>query len=267
MFRKNNFGQPIGETIQHWKSASLPAKTMLEGRRCKLEPLNIDEHAEYLFSALVNENTDDSWTYLPYGPFDSYAAFLKWLKNFALTNDPFFYAIIDKKMDRPLGLASYLRINPEAGSIEVGHLHYSNKLKQTHIATEAMYLMMKHAFEELGYRRYEWKCDSLNKPSIEAAVRLGFHYEGTFRQAQIYKDRNRDTAWFSIIDKEWPPLKMKLTKWLHPDNFHENGQQKCRLQDVNPQSVILSQSLFSATGPSVSPSPTVNPGYSLISKL
>ena len=148
-----------------------------------------------------------------------------------LCQDPLFYTIMETKTDSPLGLASYLRITPEHGVMEVGHLHFSKLLKKTPAATEAMFLMMQRAFDELKYRRYEWKCDSLNKPSIEAAKRLGFSFEGLFRQDKVIKGRNRNTSWFSIIDAEWPMLKKRFQAWLQKENFDESGEQIRRLSE------------------------------------
>lgn len=171
------------------------------------------------------------WTYLPYGPFDSFASFESWLKELAAGADPMPFAIIDQGSNRVAGLAAYLRITPAAGSIEVGHVIYSPQLQRGTIATEAMYLMMKRALE-LGYRRYEWKCDTFNAKSRAAAQRLGFSFEGIFRQAIVYKNRTRDTAWYSVIDSEWPALQAAFQRWLHPANFDERGEQRTRLSDL-----------------------------------
>jgi RimJ/RimL family protein N-acetyltransferase len=160
-----------------------------------------------------------------YGPFDSFDAYRRWLVAMTESNDPLFYAIVDNASGKAVGVAAYMRIDPANGVIEVGHLNFSPALQRTAAATEAMYLMMRRAFDELGYRRYEWKCDSLNAPSRSAAERLGFHYEGLFRQAIIYKNRSRDTAWFSIIDSEWPARKTAFERWLAPENFDAAGRQ------------------------------------------
>lgn len=164
------------------------------------------------------------WTYLGYGPFASLADYQAWMQIACMGDDPLFFTIMDRASNKPLGLASYLRIDPRSGSIEVGHLAYSPLLKRTAAATEAMYLMMARAFD-LGYRRYEWKCDSLNAPSRSAALRLGFTFEGIFRQATVVKGRNRDTAWFAIIDKDWPAIREAFVRWLSPDNFDAAGRQ------------------------------------------
>ncbi len=202
----------------------------MEGQYCRLEPLDPDRHAVPLFEADQLAPTAADWTYLPYGPFPTLADYLTWMRATSLGSDPLFFAIIELTTNRPVGLAAYLRITPAAGTIEIGHLHYSPLLQRTRAATEAMYLMMRLAFD-LGYRRYEWKCDALNAPSRAAAERLGFKYEGTFRQVAVYKGRNRDTAWFSMIDTEWPTIRVAMEKWLSADNFDSTGNQRTRLQD------------------------------------
>ena len=199
------------------------------GRYCRVVPLDPARHATALHDAFRLDAAGLGWTYLPYGPFDEVGAFRSWLDGVAVGDDPLFYTIVSDA-DKPLGVASYLRIFPDIGSIEVGHIHYSPLLQRSRAATEAMYLMMRRAFDELGYRRYEWKCDALNAPSRRAADRLGFVYEGTFRQATIYKGRNRDTAWYSIIDSEWPAVRRAFERWLDPGNFDANGEQRTRLQ-------------------------------------
>jgi len=190
-----------------FKKAKLPSKKKLIGKYCFLEPINIRKHSKDLYKNYSLDKKNVIWTYLPYGPFKSHGSFKKWLKSFCLNKDPFFYAIYSKKHNQYCGMASYLRITPEHGSIEVGHINYSPILQNTTEGTETMYLMMKNAFEVLGNRRYEWKCNNLNSASKYAAERLGFKFEGIFRQMFIFKGRNRDTAWYSIIDKEWPNYK------------------------------------------------------------
>jgi len=203
----------------------------MDGRFCRLEPLDPVRHAEPLFRACACDERGAMWTYLFYGPFESAAAFRAWMERTCLGDDPLFFTIIDRASGEPVGLASYLRIEPAHGVMEVGHLVYSPALQRTAAATEAMYLMMARAFE-LGYRRYEWKCDSLNAPSRAAAERLGFSYEGLFRQAVVYKGRNRDTAWYSIIDTEWPALRAAFQRWLDPANFDAQGRQRVRLSEL-----------------------------------
>jgi RimJ/RimL family protein N-acetyltransferase len=196
------------------------------GRLARLEPLDAAAHADALFTANAADADGRMWTYLPYGPFESAAAYRKWVEWAQAGDDPQFYAIVERATGRPLGVASYLRIDPAMGVIEVGHLAFSPALQRTALATEAMYLMARRAFDELGYRRYEWKCDSLNRPSRAAAERLGFVYEGTFRQAVVMKRRNRDTAWFAITDAEWPALRAGFEAWLLPENFDAAGRQR-----------------------------------------
>jgi len=203
----------------------------MEGRYCRLEPLDPDRHAAALFAANAADADGRTWTYLPYGPFRELAEYYDWMKSYCLGDDPLFFAIIDRADGQPAGVASYLRISPASGSIEVGHIHYSPRLQRRPAATEAMYLLMKRAFE-LGYRRYEWKCDALNAPSRSAAMRLGLSFEGIFRQATVYKNRNRDTAWYAAIDSEWPALRAAFEKWLAPANFGSSGKQNARLSDL-----------------------------------
>jgi RimJ/RimL family protein N-acetyltransferase len=201
----------------------------MAGRLCQLESLDASRYAEALYEAHALDAEGRNWTYLPYGPFASPEDIVVWIRSVEKSEDPLFFAIVDLVTQRAVGWASYLRIYPEMGSIEVGHLAYSPALQRTPAGTEAMYLMMRRAFDELGYRRYEWKCNALNAPSWNAAERLGFHYEGTFRQAWVQKGRNRDQAWFSIIDEEWPAIRSGLEAWLDPSNFDSAGEQRRRL--------------------------------------
>lgn len=219
----NTLQQPIGPSLPNWVAPPAPRAVTLTGRFCRLEPLDVEQHAAELFAALGPDGSIASWTYLPYGPFENFDIYRQWLQQQS-GSDPLFFAIVDQASQQAVGVASYLRIQPSAGSIEVGHLHYSPMLQRKPAATEAMALMMGHAFA-LGYRRYEWKCNALNQASRAAALRLGFQYEGTFRQAAVLKGHNRDTAWFSVIDSEWPTLKAAYDCWLDVDNFDTNGQQ------------------------------------------
>jgi RimJ/RimL family protein N-acetyltransferase len=198
----------------------------MQGRLARLEPLDADAHADALFAANAADAEGRMWTYLPYGPFASLPEYRSWIQWAQAREDPQFFAIVERASGRPLGVASYLRIDPAMGVIEVGHLAFSPALQRTATATDAMYLMMRRAFDELGYRRYEWKCDSLNAPSLAAAARLGFSFEGIFRQAVVHKDRNRDTAWLSILDREWPALRAGFEAWLAPENFDAAGRQR-----------------------------------------
>jgi RimJ/RimL family protein N-acetyltransferase len=190
--------------------------------------MDAEAHAQPLYEANASDTTGAMWTYLPYGPFASLSSYRDWMDGLSKGEDPLFYTILTGADARPVGLAAYLRIDVNNGSIEVGHLAYSPLLQRTPAATEAVYLMMPWAFE-LGYRRYEWKCNDLNLPSRVAAERLGFTFEGVFRQAGVFKGHNRDTAWYSIIDGEWPMLRSAFESWLDPSNFDEAGRQRQRL--------------------------------------
>ena len=206
----------------NFKSAKFPSKKQLIGKYSILEPLNFKNHTEELFKNFSSDKTNTLWTYMPYGPFKNLSSFKNYLKKNCLNKEPFFYAIYSKRFKSFCGLASYLRIKPAIGTIEVGWITYAPNLQRTVEATEAMYLMMNNAFENLGYRRYEWKCDNLNQKSKKSALRLGFKFEGVFRQATIYKKRNRDSDWFSIIDKEWKQCKNKFQRYLKRSNFDNN---------------------------------------------
>jgi RimJ/RimL family protein N-acetyltransferase len=221
----NPLGQPIGVALPGWAPPPRPHATLIEGRYCRLERLDATRHAVALHAANAASADDRSWTYMNFGPFADAAAHERWVRDSATKIDPWFYAIVDHESGAASGVASYMRITPESGSIEVGSIHYAPRLARTRAATEAMYLMMAHAFD-LGYRRYEWKCDALNAPSRRAAARLGFAYEGTFRQATVYKGRNRDTAWYAMTDGDWPTVRTALETWLAPDNFDLDGNQK-----------------------------------------
>ncbi|SDR24347.1 GNAT family protein [Pseudovibrio sp. Tun.PSC04-5.I4] len=229
---QNDFGQAVGDDLPNWTAAQFPPDTTLEGRYCRIERLNPSKHAVELFEAFSVDREGRNWTYLAYGPFSEYSEFLLHINGLAKGNDPLAFVIIDTESGKAVGVATYIRISPEIGSIEVGHIHFSPLLQRKPGGTEAMYLMMKNVFETLGYRRYEWKCHSLNTVSRKAAVRLGFSYEGTFRQATVMKGKNRDTSWFSIIDSEWPVLKAAFEKWLAPDNFKENGDRITSLPEL-----------------------------------
>ena len=230
-FVVNGLGQPVGVPLPGWTRPPQPPRAVLEGRTCRLEPIDVARHADDLFVANAREADGRGWTYLPYGPFADREAYLAWMRATCLGDDPLFHAIVDRASGRAVGVASWLRVDPRAGSIEVGHLRYSPLLQRSIASTEAMYLMMKRVFE-LGYRRYEWKCDALNAPSRAAAERLGFTFEGVFRQAVVVKQRNRDTAWYAIIDSEWPRLDAAFRRWLDPANFGADGAQKERLSDL-----------------------------------
>jgi RimJ/RimL family protein N-acetyltransferase len=226
----NEFGQPVGAALPGWAARPRPPRAPVEGRFCRVEPLDPDRHAVDLFAANSEDKDGRNWTYLPYGPFLTFDLYRDYLAAAARRDDPLVHAIIDRADGRAVGVASLMRIDPAPGVIEVGGINYSPRLQRRPAATEAMYLLMRRVFNELGYRRYEWKCDALNAPSRAAAQRLGFRYEGLFRQATVYKGRNRDTAWFSIIDREWPVLRQAFERWLDPANFDAAGRQRAKLE-------------------------------------
>jgi RimJ/RimL family protein N-acetyltransferase len=226
----NALGQPIGAALPAWTPPTLPPRDPMPGRYVRVEPID-ERFAADLHAANSQDADGRTWTYLPYGPFPSEADYRRWLTTTCLDADPMFHAVIDAASGHAVGVAAYMRIGRAAGSIEVGHVHFSPLLQRSRGATEAMYLMMRRAFG-LGYRRYEWKCDALNASSRAAAQRLGFSYEGIFRQATVYKGRNRDTAWYAAVDREWPALAQAFETWLDPANFDEAGRQQVRLSDL-----------------------------------
>ena len=217
----------------HWKPARPATRERLEGALVQLEPADVARHGADLYAA--QSGAPDIWTYLPYGPFADEADFRTWLAACAASVDPLFFAIIDRATGRAQGMASFMRMTPEHGVIEVGNIWYSPALQRTRQATEAMYVMARHAFEVLGYRRYEWKCNARNEPSRRAALRLGFSYEGVFRQHMVVKDQNRDTAWYSMLDSEWPGAKAAFEAWLDEGNFGGDGRQLRGLADLREQ--------------------------------
>ncbi len=232
--RTNRLGQPIGADLAQWQGAAVPDRETLVGRRCRLEALDAERHAEPLHAAYCEDGDGRNWTYLPYGPFSSATEYRRWAERMQSEADPIAFAIVDAAHDRAVGVATFLRIDPPNGSIEVGHLSFAPALQRSPTSTEAMYLMMRRVFEDWGYRRYEWKCDSLNAPSLAAARRLGFRFEGTFRNHVVMKGRNRDTSWLSILDDEWPALRDGLEAWLDPSNFDASDRQRRALRDFMP---------------------------------
>jgi RimJ/RimL family protein N-acetyltransferase len=219
---------PIGPSVGGFP-AKRPGRTTLEGRLVMLAPLDPAAHGDALYEATRGEGGDQLWLYLFEGPFPDRAAFDLHLQRAAASDDPLFFAILD----RASGYAAYMRIEPTHRVIEVGSILYTPRLQRTALATEAMYLMARHIFEDLGYRRYEWKCNALNGPSRRAALRFGFTFEGIFRQHMIVKGRNRDTAWFSMLDSEWPARKARFERWLEANNFDSDGRQKSALSALN----------------------------------
>ncbi len=232
MSQKNEFNQLIGHPVNNWRGVKKPSKQIMQGNHCVLEIVDIDKHAQQLFDALSFENPGDSWTYLKYGSFANSDEFAVWLKEKKADDDILHYVIKDINSLKPIGIAGYLDMQPQFGVIEVGFVHFSKLLRKSTAATEAMYLMMEYIFDELKYRRYAWKCDSLNQASRIAAQRLGFKYEGTLRQCIVYKNRNRDTDYFSILDSEWPTIKAKFQRWLHGNNFDDQGKQIVSLSKI-----------------------------------
>lgn len=217
--------------LTHWQPRPAPDQRELPGRFVHLAPLDSAHHGDDLWAAL--QGPDPAlWDYLPYGPFNERAEFDTWLAGNASSRDPLFYAVLDNASGKALGLFSYLRITPLDGCIEIGHVAFGAAMQRTPGATEAVYLLARHAFDDLGYRRLEWKCDAANARSMRAAARFGFTAEGLFRQHMVRKGRNRDTAWFAIIDGDWPAVRDGFLRWLAADNFNANGQQKQRLEDM-----------------------------------
>ncbi len=230
----HNSGSELGVLLPNWQGAQPPSKQPLVGRYCELQPLDVAKHADQLYDAYTGNadasNLYQGWDYLPYGPFSDLDEFRTWLQGDCLQDDPMFFVVLCQKSHQALGMASYLNINPKQGSIEVGHIHFSPLMQGTTLASEAMYLMMHYVFATLGYRRYEWKCNSLNQASNDSAKRLGFVFEGCFRQMLVVKGRNRDTNWFSILDSEWKFLQIAFENWLAPENFDDVGHQKQKLE-------------------------------------
>lgn len=232
--RTNALGQPIGDPVDGWTPRPRPDITVIDGRYARLERLDPDRHARALWDANALDTSGANWTYLAVGPFDTFEGYDAWLRAMAAGADPYFLTIVDRATGVPVGVASYLRIDPTMGVIEVGHINFSPRAQRRPVATDAMFLMMRYVFGN-GYRRYEWKCDALNAPSRAAAERFGFSYEGVFRQALVYKGRNRDTAWYSIVDHEFPRLASAFETWLDPANFDAGGRQRQRLSTLTAE--------------------------------
>lgn len=230
--RQNQYGQPIGPLVDGWSPRPRPQRTNMSGRYCRLEPVEMERHASDLFAAYQQAPDDRDWTYLFFERPERPEDFRSYLARLHKSDDPLHFTIVDADTNKALGTAALMRIEPTHGVIEVGSIAFSPRLKRTRAATESMFLMMRRAFDELGYRRYEWKCDSLNAPSRSAAERYGFKFEGIFRNAVIYKGRSRDTAWYSITAEEWPRVRSAFDAWLDPANFDATGDQKRRLSDL-----------------------------------
>jgi RimJ/RimL family protein N-acetyltransferase len=202
---------------------------MMQGKYVIVERLDPAKHADALWQGLGGESNAPLWLYMPDGPFLERAAYDAYMQTKAISQDPLFFAIVDRQTGLAVGRATFMRIDPPNRVIEVGGIVFTHALQRSRGATEAMYLMARHVFEVLGYRRYEWKCNTLNEPSRRAALRLGFTFEGIFRQHMIIKGMNRDTAWFSMMDSEWPARKREFERWLDESNFESAGNQKTRL--------------------------------------
>ena len=221
----------VGAPVEPLPSGRRPAREPMERAYVRLEPVEVAAHAASLY-ALSHARPEDAvlWTYLAYGPFADQGAFERWLFERAASDDPLFFAIVEQASGEASGMASYLNIVPANGCIEIGHIWFAPPLQKTRGATEAIFLMMRHAFDDLGYRRLEWKCDALNAASRRAAARFSFTYEGTFRQHMVVKGRNRDTAWFALLDHEWPAVRAAFERWLAPNNFDAAGRQRMSLR-------------------------------------
>ena len=229
--RHNEFGQPIGPDVPGWTARAETPRSPMPGRLCRVEPIDVERHAADLYEAYSEAPDGRDWTYMSGGPFADLKTYRAYAERMQASADPFHHAIIDLASGKAVGTAAFMRIDRPNGVIEVGHVAYSPRLKHTPVATEAMFLLMTRVFDELGYRRYEWKCDHLNAASRAAALRYGFQYEGIFRHATIYKGRSRDTAWFAMIDTGWPALRRGYERWLRPENFDAKGRQIERLAD------------------------------------
>lgn len=231
----------LGRPLPDWQPVVWPEHHQLSGRYVCLQPLQLS-HAESLWQAQQQDAAGQLWTYLPYGPFESLAAYQAWIAQQLTHSDPQFYALCCPVSGQALGVAAYLRIEPKHGVLEIGHLYFSPGLQRSRAATEALWLLLDKAFR-LGYRRVEWKCNSLNWPSRRAAQRLGFSYEGLFRQAMVVKGHNRDSCWYSMLDNEWPALNAQFCAYLHPANFDEAGQQRVALSALTRAQIIVDPGL------------------------
>ena len=227
----------VGEIVKDVTPALLPRRQTLQGRFVSIEPLDPVAHGDALYEGTHGDHRDELWRYLFEGPFPDRSSFAAHLQQQASSEDPLFFAIVDSASGRAVGQAAYLRVEPVHKVIEVGHIIFTPELQRTAGATEAMFLMAQHVFD-LGYRRYEWKCNAGNAPSVRAARRLGFKFEGIFRQHLIVEGRNRDTAWFSMLDTEWPDRKANFERWLHPDNFDQHGRQRLSLAELNASTSV-----------------------------
>jgi RimJ/RimL family protein N-acetyltransferase len=226
MSQARSVAQPVGAPVDHWSARAMPPATPMTGRYARVELLDAARHARDLFEANAEDRDASHWTYLFDEKPQTLEAYTAWTAKSAASQGELFHAIVDLATGKAAGVAAFMRIDRNHGVIEVGHINFAPRLQRTRQATEAIYLMMARAFDELGYRRLEWKCDDLNAPSRAAALCFGFTFEGIFRQAIVYKGRNRDTAWYSITDREWPAIRAAFQAWLDPANFDASGRQE-----------------------------------------
>ena len=224
----------MAEDMNGWTPREKPACVVLDGRYVRLEPLDAARHGRELFEASQVADADAKFRWLAENPVTDEAAFMAWVEKSAASEDPLYFAVIDKASGKVAGRQTFMRIDTQNGVIEIGNIYWGPLIARKRAATEALYLFMRHAFADLGYRRFEWKCNNDNEPSKRAALRFGFTFEGVFRQHLIVKGLNRDTAWFSIIDKEWPALEKAYEAWLAPENFDADGQQRRKLETFQP---------------------------------
>ena len=227
----NKTSRPVGPVVDLLPSGAKPDLRPLHGRWTRLDPVSVVHHGVALYKSLASDTEGDVWTWMPNsGPFTDEKHFLTWLKDREVARDPWFYAFVKRESGEALGMGSFMRFDAPNGVIEIGNIWMSPPLQRTRCSTEAIYLMMRHAFDDLGVRRLEWKCDALNSPSRKAAQRFGFEFEGLFRQHMIIKGRNRDTAWFAMIDKDWPTVRAGFEAWLNEGNFDGAGLQREKLR-------------------------------------
>ncbi|WAW10297.1 GNAT family N-acetyltransferase [Oxalobacter vibrioformis] len=230
----NEYNQPIGISLPDWKPAAMPVPHTLTGRFCRLLPLDAEKHAEGLFAAHQLAADDRNWTYLPYDRPDTLKAMRAFLEGLTGSEGFVHFAVLDSQSGKPVGSVALMRIDPASGVLEIGHVNFSPRMQRTSASTEVIFLLLSYAFDALGYRRCEWKCDGLNAPSRAAAMRFGFVYEGTFKNAIVTKGRNRDTDWFTITDQRWPHIRAAFMAWLDAGNFDSDGRQIRRLGDFFP---------------------------------
>ena len=232
-------GLLIGPRIADSQPARPPERVVLEGRYARLEPLEPARHRDDLYAASTPPDAAARFRYLGDPPPESLEAFDTWLVKAAVSTDPLFFVVVDRATGRVEGRQTLMRITPAHRCIEIGNVYWGPRIAGTRVATEALYLFAVYVLETLGYRRFEWKCDALNAPSRRAAERFGFTWEGHFRRAVIVRGRTRDTAWFSMIDEEWPVLKAAYQRWLSPDNFDPDGRQKTRLSELTTAALAV----------------------------